>query len=778
MPGKRPFPASGRRPGGRGRGGGGGSFRGKQKRPKSYWKQRRTVNVAPVPRSDSDQDDSGQEEEEVSTNYDKMVDMFVGSKARGRRKEEAVESGSEEEEEDGGGDGAEKETVEEQEQEQEEEDDDDDESEEEAEPFDPKGDPFTCRYSLPLPQGLEEAIEAGRFTERPGGGFDRLGTIVGRLPDWAPAAASAGEKTPERRRSKLLLEDDEDEGRDEEAEKQQARMVSGEPSSGGGGGGGRAAKAALTGSFVKEQLLRNVRRANPALRSGDAKRRPLLTRFQEQLFSLLNSYRDVGFFNRTADNGEEARFVYALHALNHVLKTRSRILLNNAKLAKKKEEEEAEGGGSSSSVRDQGLCRPKVVFLVPFRESARRIVDLMCKLLFEDEKGGKVANRKRFDEEFGEGEDDRAAASTRHRYKHKPDDFYETFAGNVDDGFRIGLAVTRKALKLYTDFYSSDVIVASPLGLRMAVGSASEGGEEKEEEDDKRDFDFLSSIEVLVADQADVFMMQNWEHVGHLFDHLNLRPARPRGADFTRVRMWALDGKSARYRQTVLLSGCHLPEARALLARRCSNYMGSVRTAQEVPGSGQSALVAVRAPVVFRRVECGSLGSSPEDRLAHFQARVMPEFRRDTRFHTLVFVPSYFDFVQVRNWFDRSDLDFLEVCEYTRDRDVAKARDHFFHGETHFLLYTERAHFYRRFALKGIRHLVFYQLPQYPHFFSELCNMMMPSNQNRKGAEGSLSVTVLYTRYDVQRLAAAVGSARARAMLAGDKNVHMFVTEN
>ena len=45
---------------------------------------------------------------------------------------------------------------------------------------------------------------------------------------------------------------------------------------------------------------------------------------------------------------------------------------------------------------------------------------------------------------------------------------------------------------------------------------------------------------------------------------------------------------------------------------------------------------------------------------------------------------------------------------------VAKARDEFYHNEKHFMLYTERAHFYKRFRLKGIRHLVFFQPPMYP----------------------------------------------------------------
>lgn len=51
------------------------------------------------------------------------------------------------------------------------------------------------------------------------------------------------------------------------------------------------------------------------------------------------------------------------------------------------------------------------------------------------------------------------------------EDYQKIFSGNIDDHFRIGVSVAKKTLKLYSKFYGSDIIIASPLGLRTIIGA-------------------------------------------------------------------------------------------------------------------------------------------------------------------------------------------------------------------------------------------------------------------------------------------------------------------
>ncbi|KAM4693895.1 U3 small nucleolar RNA-associated protein 25 homolog isoform 2-T2 [Discoglossus pictus] len=476
------------------------------------------------------------------------------------------------------------------------------------------------------------------------------------------------------------------------------------------------------------------------------------TPLQRELFTIMNSYKDLFYPSRTATSqGEEIRHVYCLHALNHVLKANSQVLNNNTIKRDKKP------GLDEDDLRDQGLTRPKVLIVVPFRESALRVVQILISLLEVGNRKLDVSNKKRFKDEFSSEPEDKPPNLKR------PEDYEAVFAGNIDDHFRIGVSILQKSMRLYSPFYSSDIIIASPLGLRTIIGSEGEKN---------RDFDFLSSIEVLIIDQADIYLMQNWEHVLHLMSHLNLQPSASHGVDFSRVRMWNLSNWSKYYRQTLIFSALLEPQINSIFNKHCFNYCGQVAV-RNVPVTGSICHVVVQLPHVFQRLEAESVLSIIDARFKFFIDKILPQYRDAIMSHTLIYIPSYFDYVRIRNYFKKEELNFTHICEYTDKPGISRARQFFLKGERQFMLVTERFHFYKRYMLKGIRNLIFYELPTYAHFYSDICNMMKASH---RGEEATWTCTVLYSKYDAQRLAAVVGAERTAQMLQSKKNVHLFVT--
>lgn len=462
--------------------------------------------------------------------------------------------------------------------------------------------------------------------------------------------------------------------------------------------------------------------------------------------SSIFTYQDVIFPHRTPGTGEDFRKLNCLHSLNHIFKTRDKVIKNNARIANA-------NGAQDIEVRDQGFTRPKVLIILPTRQSCVKYINTLTALAEPEQQ----ENKKRYQDSYTVTDDPLS--------EHKPEDFRELFSGNDDDMFRIGLKFTRKTIKYFAQFYNSDIIFASPLGLRMALGA--EGSK-------KKDYDFLSSIEITIVDQADALAMQNWEHIEYIFKHLNLQPKEAHGCDFSRVRNWYLDNNAKFLRQTILISAFNFPSLNSLYSHSLLNIAGKVKYLKQYEGAILNMGIQVKQR--FSRYETTSMVADPDDRFNHFVSTIVPYLTKNAQESKnrknglLIFLPLYADFVRVRNYLSTSanaqSISFGSISEYTPIRDVARARSHFESGRHSVLLYTERAHHFRRYHITGVKGVIMYGLPENPLFYKEVVGGFLESSMIGVTAESSSAyVRSLFSRLDVLKLERVVGTKRFLPLL-------------
>eukprot|EP00842_Homolaphlyctis_polyrhiza_P003553 jgi/Hompol1/4199/HPOL_003563-RA len=459
-----------------------------------------------------------------------------------------------------------------------------------------------------------------------------------------------------------------------------------------------------------------------------------LTPLQQALFPLMNAYVDILYTNQSFKYEQDIRNLIALHALNHVLKqvsvAQDRMQKNSAKI-----KADIAHNRPTSELRDQGFTRPRVLILAPLRNNAFHIIQALLAI-----SGSTMQdNKKRFNTEFGGDED-----------------YQRLFTGDIDDCFRIGLKVSGKRIKLFSNFYASDILVASPLGLKMILGS---------EGDKHRDFDFLSSIEIVMMEHTDVFLMQNWDHVKVPYGI----PKNPHGCDFSRVRTYTLDGRSKYVRQNIIFSQFNAPEINSLVTNYSRNVAGRVKMTREYEGAISNVLV--QAPQIFQRIPPHSIADSPDARFNYFIEIILPTLRQSIvqQTHTLIFIPSYFDYVRLRNYLKEHNYNFGGISEYSQRSDSDRTRFEFANGNISYLVCTERFYFFRRNKLKGVRHVVFYQVPVNPGFYAEILNLLDTS-------AGDVTCSTLFSAFDKLALERVVGSKRVDRMIKSQKDTFMFTS--
>ncbi|UZJ53314.1 hypothetical protein CBS101457_002634 [Exobasidium rhododendri] len=494
------------------------------------------------------------------------------------------------------------------------------------------------------------------------------------------------------------------------------------------------------------------------------KKRRVPTPSDIALTKLLGSYRDVMDTRVELEERESKRRIIAMHAMSHVQKNRRRVLRNNERLAKAA----STGSTVNADTRDQGFTRPKVLILLPLRNSAVSWMSHLSALSTCTE----VDNASRFESDFTlppNAIDNLAKPEARERF---PVDHIETFKGNIGDNFKVGAKLTRKSWKMFSQFYDSDVIIASPLGLRLAI--------EKD-----RDSDYLSSIEILIMDQMDVMTMQNWEHVQFIFTHLNQIPKQAHDADFSRIKQWYLDSHAPYMRQSILLSSYDTSEFRGLYRSTLRNIGGKVHlTSSKEAGVLSQVRSGIRQ--TFQKFTCNNIQLESQLRIETFLNKVFKTILKSalSSSKTIIFVPSYFDFIllqeELRKRYAEHVDSFAILTEYSSGKEISKARTQFFNEKKKFLFVTERFTFYRRYMLRGAKTIVWFGLPEHKDFYSEfLENMFKVGDKNGGNDEeqvdvGEVSVIAMYSKYDFLKLARIVGTSMATRMIGEEKNSWRF----
>lgn len=526
---------------------------------------------------------------------------------------------------------------------------------------------------------------------------------------------------------------------------------------------------------------------------------------ERAFISAVREYYDILICNRlSAAEENQLRRLYIVHCLSHVLRCRNRVLRNDARLK--------ENPTASDGIKDQGFSRARVLILAPMKNVAYEIVKSLIALAVasEDEKKNvsQVASSERFEAEFapdpeekpsdGANENEQEILRAIGKRTRKPADHKHTFRGNIDDDFKLGICFTKKTIRLYTDFYSSDIIIASPLGLRRGMAERTRGktsrdrlakktkdedtewktgigSEPKKPKPDPNDDGFLSSIEICVVDGAHVFSMQNWDSLLKSVNMINKMPLNTRDTDFSRVRDWCLDGQMAKFRQTIVLSQYRKSEFMSMM-RGFSNYAGRVDLIQLPTELGSMADVVVSMRQTFLKVpDMDSLSSAREKRLEYFFESTLPMLRALADSRCLLVIPSYFDYVRVRNKFlklceENATLKFASMCEYSKASDVTRARGRLYDGKVSFVLMTERFHFFWRHWVRGANIIVWYELPENGAFYPEVLNMTAEAAELGRAVQG----VALYDRYDSHRLQDIVGQKRCKRMMGEGSSRYLF----
>ena len=366
------------------------------------------------------------------------------------------------------------------------------------------------------------------------------------------------------------------------------------------------------------------------------------------------------------------------------------------------------------NIKDQGFTSPKVLILVPYKKHARIILEELINIFSNNNWKG-ITNKKKFKDEYSEFD-------------------------SMDDCFRMGINISffENKMKLYSPFDESDIILASPLGLKLANPSDSDKAFKN-----SKVYDFLSSIEIFLMDFSEVFIYQNMEHLNEILSFINKPPKNNQNiVDINRIKEVYANNYGEYLRQNIIISHFKCLDIDVSINDISKNINGKVLF--DGPYENQTELIKKEFSEKYNYMNSKNYEIRYEfkilrdlkgeddfdEKFNYFTKNIWQNLYESFEKHTIIFISSTFDYLRLKSFFKKKSKSVCYISEDTDKKDWQRNRLYFENGKYKFLLYNERAHVYKKINLKFAKNIFFYSLPEDPKIFNDLIHLIDPVNYN------------------------------------------------
>lgn len=426
--------------------------------------------------------------------------------------------------------------------------------------------------------------------------------------------------------------------------------------------------------------------------------------------------------------------------------------------------------------KDKGFVKPKVLILLPNKESCLTIINYIILLVNRDKGMSGVGNRTKFKEEFSK-------------------------ESLNEDYFKLGINIKDCGIDLYSSFSDSNIIISSPIAWK----------------DCKHENIFLSSIEIVLIDMSEKFIYQNLDFLEELSYIINLFPKTTVGVNdihrikeiykeefvdlnkLTTLSSIVLSSKQNQskwsfiknLRQVIFVSHFKSLQLESIFRLFTNNINGGVIIKQKPIGvidsikksensdisivnNGKKRVLSIK--MEFKFISTPNIDQCYDIKFNFFIKNLYQNLYEAFDRHSLIFCTS-FDYYRLQRHFQSNYSSVVCISEETEKADWQKKRFKYNIGQVKFMLYSERAHVFKKCNLNIVKNLIFYSLPEDVSIFEELVSLIHPEvykeklkvfdlkDPNSNSTNDSAVICLVNDVLEVYQLENVVGYEKARKLI-------------